>query len=348
MRRDEPGGGWLRLKQKALGRAQPLAAYLELTYRCNWRCVFCYNPRHFDRRGLSAAEWTIVLDDLRALGTLAVTLTGGEPLAHPQFLDVARAAAARRFAVRIFTNGTLVSEEVADAIAALRPLAVEMSLHGATAATHERATRAPGSFPAMLRGLERLKARRVPLLVKSLVTSLNEHELDGMIALGEGLGVRHQVDATVTPRDDGDQGPLRYRASPEAVALMYRRTAERGRLPTAGRVEGGVNCGLGRTTLAVDPEGEVYPCIQWRRSSLGNVRDTRLRDLWPGSPVREEAAALARAANEAMRARGGALAAFPFCPALAVQHTGDPLVPDAGHEERARIAADLRATPPPG
>jgi MoaA/NifB/PqqE/SkfB family radical SAM enzyme len=344
----EPGSGWFRLKQKALARAQPLAAYLELTYRCNWRCVFCYNPRHFDRRGLSAEEWTAVLDDLRALGTLAVTLTGGEPLAHPQFLDVARAAAARRFAVRIFTNGTLVSEEMADAIAALPPLAVEVSLHGATAATHERATRAPGSFPAMLRGLERLKARGVPLLVKSLVTSLNEHELDEMIALAEGLGVRHQVDATVTPRDDGDGGPLRYRASPSAIALMYRRTAERGRLPSAGREEGGVNCGLGRTTLAVDPEGGVYPCIQWRRSSLGNVRDTRLRDLWHGSTVREDAAALARAANEAMMVRGGSLAAFPFCPALAEQRTGDPLVPDAGHEEQARIAADLRANPPLG
>jgi MoaA/NifB/PqqE/SkfB family radical SAM enzyme len=348
MRQLEPGGAWFRLKQRALARAQPLGAYLELTYRCNWRCVFCYNPRHSDRRGLSAGEWTSVLDDLRALGTLAVTLTGGEPLAHPGFLDVARAAAARRFALRIFTNGTLVSEAVADAIADLPPLAVEMSLHGATADTHDRLTGAPGSFDAMRRGLERLRARRVPLLVKSLLTSVNESELDGMIALAERLGVPHQVDATVTPRDDGDRGPLGYRASPEAIALMYRRTAERGRLPAAAHEEGGVNCGLGRTTLAVDPEGDVYPCIQWRRTSLGNVRATPLRELWRGSAVREEAAAVARAANETMRGAGGGLATFPFCPALAQQHTGDPLVPDAGHAEQARIVADLRAAPASG
>lgn len=347
MRQLGPEGGWLRLKQRAIARAQPLAAYLELTYRCNWRCTFCYNPRHFDRRGLSAAEWSAVLDDLRSLGTLAVTLTGGEPLAHPEFLEIARAAAARRFAVRLFTNGTLVSEALAEAIADLRPLAVEMSLHGATAPTHDRLTRAPGSFAAMQRGLERLRARGVPLLVKSLLTNLNEHELDGMIALAEQLGVPHQVDATVTPRDDGDLGPLGYRASPEGIALMYRRTAERGRLPTASHVEGGVNCGLGRTTLAVDPEGGVYPCIQWRRTSLGNVRVTPLGDLWRGSPVREEAAGLALAANEAMRTAEDSLAAFPFCPALAQQHTGDPLVPDAGHAERARIVAGLRAAPTP-
>ena len=41
-----------RLKQLALERAQPLSASLELSYRCNWRCVFCYNPRHNDLRGL--------------------------------------------------------------------------------------------------------------------------------------------------------------------------------------------------------------------------------------------------------------------------------------------------------
>jgi MoaA/NifB/PqqE/SkfB family radical SAM enzyme len=113
--------GWARLKQRALSAAQPLAGYLELTYRCNWRCVFCYNPRHSDLVGLTLAEWTEVLDDLRALGTLSLTLTGGEPLTHPQFLAIASAASARRFAVRIFTNGTLVSDEMADAIATIRP-----------------------------------------------------------------------------------------------------------------------------------------------------------------------------------------------------------------------------------
>jgi sulfatase maturation enzyme AslB (radical SAM superfamily) len=72
------------LQQRALRQAQPLSALLELTYACNWRCVFCYNPRHHDRRRLDGDEWRAVIDDLRELGTLNVTLTGGEPLTHPQ------------------------------------------------------------------------------------------------------------------------------------------------------------------------------------------------------------------------------------------------------------------------
>jgi MoaA/NifB/PqqE/SkfB family radical SAM enzyme len=334
--------GWLQVKQRALDAAHPLGAYCELTYRCNWRCVFCYNPRHHDRQALSTSEWVSVVDELHALGVLIVTLTGGEPLAHPGFLEIARAVRDRSLAFRLLTNGSLVTDATAAALAELHPLGVELSLHGARAETHDRATGIPGSFDAFLRGLERLRARGVPLVVKTPLTSLNEAELDDIVALAERWEVPHLLDATLTPRDDGDPAPLAFRASREGIEKMYKRVARQGRLPEAGRTPGGVNCGLGRVTLAVDPEGDVFPCLQWRHKPLGNVRDTPLRDLWPSSDVRAEAARLARDANEAIRSKGEALARFPFCPALAAQRTGDPLTPDAGHVTQAEIVARLR------
>jgi len=334
-----------RLKQVALERAQPLAASLELTYRCNWRCVFCYNPRHHDRRGLSGAEWLAVLDGLRALGTLYVALTGGEPLTHPEFLAVARGVRERAFALRILTNGALVTEPLADEIAALHPLAVELSLHGATAATHDRATATPGSFDAMTRGLDRLLARKVGVVLKTPLTHLNEAEMEGMRRIAEERGVPWRVDPVLTPRDDGDAGPLAYRASPEAVSRMFRELAALGQLPLEQRAEGGTNCGLGRTTIAIDPEGNVFPCLQWRRAPLGNVRETPLPSMWAGSTERLFAASVARSANDTLVAAGGAVSSFPFCPALALQRTGDPLRPDESHVEQAEIAERIRLDP---
>lgn len=338
-----PVPGWLRLKRRALELAQPLSAHLELTYRCNWRCVFCFNPRHSDIRALTGDEWIDVLGDLRALGTLAVTLSGGEPLTHPDFLRIGAAVRKRGFTLRVFTNGSLVTEAMAEALADLHPLAVEMSLHGARAETHDRATLRPGSFAAMLQGLERLRRRSVPLLLKTPLTWINESELEGMVALARRLGVAHQMDATITPRDDGDPEPLQYRASAEAVERMYRKVAELGQLPHAVREAGGLNCGLGRIIVAIDPEGNVYPCAQWRKTSLGNVRTTPLRELWRSSPVRESAAAVARAANERMLGMGEALAGFPFCPALALEQTGDALTPDELHVLQATAVQRVRA-----
>lgn len=338
----QPAEGWLRLKRRAAELAQPLTAYLELTYRCNWRCVFCYNPRHGDRKPLSLEEWTAVMDDLRHLGTLALVLTGGEPLVHPDFLALARAARARGFAVRLFTNGSLVTEEMADALAGLDLVGVEMSLHGACASTHDEATKRPGSFDAMLAGVKRMQERGVPLLLKTPLTRLNEHELDGMVALADGLGVAHQVDCNMTPRDDGDRGPLAYRASPEGIERMYRKVAALGRLPVSAREAGGMNCGLGRLTLAVDPEGNVYPCLQWKKTALGNVRDLPLREMWHASARRAEAAQVARTANDNLLSMGEAVASFPFCPALAFERTGDPLRPDERHVLEAEIVHRLR------
>jgi MoaA/NifB/PqqE/SkfB family radical SAM enzyme len=334
-----------RLKQAALERAQPLSASLELTYRCNWRCVFCYNPRRHDRRPLAAADWLPVLDDLRSLGTLYVALTGGEPLAHPGFLAVARGVRERAFALRVLTNGALVTDALAAELAALRPLAVELSLHGAEAATHDRATATPGSFDAMRRGLDRLLARGVAVVLKTPLTLLNEAEVALMRRFAEERSVPWRVDPVLTPRDDGDAGPLAYRASPAAVERVFRELAALGQLPHEERAAGGTNCGLGRTTMAVDPEGDVFPCLQWRRAPLGNVRETPLREIWRGSPEREAAAAVARAANDGMVRAGGALASFPFCPALALQRTGDPLRPDDDHREQAEIVERVRLSP---
>lgn len=334
-----------RLKQVALERAQPLAASLELTYRCNWRCVFCYNPRHHDRRGLSGAEWLAVLDGLRELGTLYVALTGGEPLTHPEFLAIARGVRERAFALRILTNGALVTEPLAEEIAALRPLAVELSLHGGTAGTHDRATATPGSFDAMLRGLDRLLARKVGVVLKTPLTCFSEAETDGIRRIAEERGVPWRFDPVLTPRDDGDTGPLAYRASAGSVERMYRLLKEVGRLPHEERAEGGTNCGLGRTTIAVDPEGNVFPCLQWRRAPLGNVRETPLPSMWAGSTERLFSASVARSANDILVAAGGTLSSFPFCPALALQRTGDPLRPDEGHREKAEIAERIRLDP---
>ena len=333
------------LQERAARAAQPLAALVELTYACNWRCVFCYNPRHHDKKRMDLAEWSGVLDDLRGLGTLNVTVTGGEPLAHPEALEIMAAVRARAMSFRLFTNGALVSDAVAARLAELHPVAVELSLHGAIAETHERATLAPGSFAAMWLGIRHLREHGLTVVLKTPLTRLNENELLDMVALTEREGLPYTVDPTLTHKDDGDASPLAFSVTPAGLDRLYGLLAERGRLPGSNRVAGGLNCGLGRTTLAVDPEGNVYPCPQWRSTSLGNVRETPLRELWHASTVRIETAQVARDANDAVLAGGGPMARFPFCPALAQERTGDPLRPDAIHlaqadaVDRARRAA---------
>ena len=74
-------------------------AMLELTYACNLDCTFCYNDLGLEGRPLSLDQYCTLLDDLAALGALQVTLTGGEPLAHPRFFEIGRRATGNLFMV---------------------------------------------------------------------------------------------------------------------------------------------------------------------------------------------------------------------------------------------------------
>src|SRR5580765_1878235 len=111
---------------RATMKSRPLFASMELTYVCNLHCFFCYNPvQRKDqvrskpapvsaREPLAYEETLQILDQLKEMGVLYLTLTGGEPMVHPRFWDIAREAKKRSFALRIFSNGIIINEAVAD------------------------------------------------------------------------------------------------------------------------------------------------------------------------------------------------------------------------------------------
>ncbi len=330
------------LRARAIQKGQPLSAQLELTHRCNQRCGFCYNPPVRRGEELSAAEWDVVIADLRVLGTLTVCLTGGEPLCHPQFFDIARAVRGRAMALKIFTNGSLIDHDMAGRIGELKPASVEMSLHGAYPETHDRMTGKPGSHAMVLRAAVQMRSLGIRVALKTPLTSANEHEFDELRRLAEECGTQWVVDCSLTPRDDGDRAPLAYQASRPALDGLMQYFHDRGQLERTERTPGGVNCGAGAISVAVDPEGNVFPCIQWRQHPVGNVRAARLKDIWFGSLGRKAAISDAVTANARLIEAGGPVSRFPFCPGLAHLLTGDPFAFPEEIVDRAEAAERAR------
>jgi MoaA/NifB/PqqE/SkfB family radical SAM enzyme len=322
----------------------PISASLELTHRCNLRCGFCCNRRSKDERPLTVDEWLLVIRELRELGTLYVTLTGGEPLTHPRFFEIASAVRERHMAVRLLTNGTLIDAESAERIAELRPLSVELSLHGAVAATHDAATGVAGSLDEMWRAIDLLDERGVPTALKTPVTRANARELTEIAAIAERRGLPIRIDPKITSRDDGNRSTERCSVATTQLDRVYRELHSLGNAPKIKRTENGANCGLGHLTVAVDPSGDVYPCVLWRSSSLGNIRERSLSEIWSGRE-RRRMADVSRRANDAMIGIGGAMTDFPFCPALAARDGGDPTAATPTmkrHAEASHTAKEAR------
>lgn len=331
-----------RLMERARVENHLCSVLLELTYACNLDCQFCYNDLSTQGRRLELDDYRRLLDELADMGALALTLSGGEPLVHPDFFAIGAHARALGFAVTVKSNGVPLSERNALRLKAeVDPYLVEMSLHGACAETHEQQTRQAGSFERMVANIRRMKTMGFRMRLNSALTRLNEEEVSDMFALADELGVPLRFDPDITPKDDGDLSPLLLTASDAGKKRMFRLTAERAlasrpatNRPVASlpiRPPGGPevtqkptrqkNCGAGSTSLAVDPFGNVYPCVQFRRR-VGNVHQDSVRSIWEESRELERIRTLAYAAHEQAMANG----MDSYCMGSSELLTGDPLI----------------------
>jgi mycofactocin biosynthetic radical S-adenosylmethionine protein MftC len=303
---------------------------IELTYRCNLDCFFCYNDLSLKGKALTFEQYATFLHDLADMNVLSVTLSGGEPLAHPDFFRIGALARELGFVVRVKSNGHALRGDLARRLRdEVDPFVIETSLHGAQAATHDRQTRVPGSFVRLIENLHEMLALGLRVKVNSTLTTWNENETAGMMELCDRLGVPLRFDMQVTPRDDGDRTPLDIAPTREGIRRLielekvrYAIAASAAEAPPAGAsvpvAPPEKHCGAGSSGIAIDPYGNIYPCVQWRRS-VANLHDVRIAEVWKNSfdGIRNETIAAA-----------GVVAAHPhgrvlnFCPGLAEVLTG--------------------------
>lgn len=162
------------------GRALLSHLDVELTERCNNRCVHCYNRTddpNAEGRELSTDKIREVLGEAASLGCLSVRFTGGEPLMREDFSELYRAARRLGLQVDVTTNATLITSELARTFAEITPLGrIEATLYGARKETYEAVTRVEGSFERALRGLEHLTSAGVPFTVRGVSLPQNRKE----------------------------------------------------------------------------------------------------------------------------------------------------------------------------
>jgi radical SAM protein with 4Fe4S-binding SPASM domain len=277
-------------------RRVPVNGTIEVTNRCPLNCSHCYNNLSMGdadarRRELTTEEHFRLLDELADLGCLWLLYSGGEIFARRDFLEIYTYAKRKGFLLTLFTNGTLITEAVADYLAEWPPFAIEITLYGATRETYEGLTRIPGSYDHCMRGIRLLLERNLPLSLKTVAVSINRHEIDAMRAIADDLGVEFKFDSMINPRIDCGSSPLAVRLSPAEIVELDlqdpQRVADWRRLaaqfepprPPAGAAAQLYDCGGGVNSWAIDPYGDLSICVLSHVDRY-NVRDGSFRDGW--------------------------------------------------------------------
>ena len=327
-----------RLGARARRARQPLSCLFELTPRCNLRCKFCYvalDP--YQGPYLSTEQTCEALDVIERAGVLWLTLTGGEVFSRRDFRAIYEHALAKGFLVTIYTNATMVTEAIATLLADRPPFSVEVSIYGADAEHYEATTQIPGSFGRFERGVARLQAAGVPLLMKCPVSTLTADHVAALVRWCTDRSLPFKADPVIDARHDGGQQPTLYRISPRKVVelrdelyeLRHGQPRAVGPLPEcAARDEDGpanelYTCGAGRIAFFVDALGNASHCVIDREPSFP-ILDLPWDTLWAEMGRWVTQALPPDAPCSGCSLRGGC----SNCPARARLATGSPFMKD--------------------
>jgi len=274
------------MSEKALQLGVPLSVQLDLTYRCNERCVHCY-LEHDDHGEMTTVEIKSLLRELADAGVFILTLSGGEIMLRKDFFDILERARQLTFCIKLKTNAILIGEREAERIKSLGVESIQVSIYSHRPEVHDSITKVPGSLHRSIHAIRFLKARGLKLIIANVLMAQNRQDYRGVRALAAELGVDCTLDPTVTPKMDGDRSILRLGADHATLREVFR---EEGLVRSttdfcapAPKADDGVldslPCSAGHNACYVSPYGDVYPCVQFPLPS-GNVRRAPFLDIW--------------------------------------------------------------------
>jgi radical SAM protein with 4Fe4S-binding SPASM domain len=282
-------GDWsLGVHQRLSGRRIPLGGSIEVTQRCNNKCLHCYNNLAAGDQDARVKELTLdehcrIIDEITGFGCLWLLLTGGEIFLRKDVLDIYTYAKQKGLIITLFTNGTLITPDIVDYLAQFPPFSIECTLYGNTKETYESITGIPGSFDRCMKGIGLLMERKLPLKLKTMAIVQNKHEIFDMKRFVEKeLELEFKFDAMVNPRRDCSKIPLEVRLTPREVVELdlgdtgrlfeWEKFADRFNKPLVDqeRADKLYQCGGGFQSFAIDPYGRLSVCVL-----SGNTYDLR-------------------------------------------------------------------------
>ncbi len=282
----------------------PLALLAELTHRCPLQCPYCSNPVALAGPGeeLTTAEWAGVFQQAAALGCLQIHLSGGEPMARRDIVDLTAAASAAGLYTNLITSGVLLD---APRLAALRQAGLEhvqLSVQDAEAGSADRIANLPGAHAKKLAAAALVRDAGLALTLNAVVHRQNLDRLPELIELALAMGAGRLEVAHVqyygwALANRAALLPTRAQLDAATATVTRARAALSGRLVIdyvvpdyhASRPKACMG-GWGRRFLAVSPGGRILPCHAAESIDgmvFPNIRDTSLHAAWYGAEAFE-------------------------------------------------------------
>lgn len=183
----------------------PLRYTLDLTYRCNLSCPYCFiGTEGREKNELSTKEWFAVIDQIPLFAI--ISMFGGEPLFREDFLEIYEKASKRTpYRVNVYSNGLLLNEKIAESFVKNKLLCLSVSLDGYKE-KHDLNRKSKGAFDKIINNLDMLSqmAKNKHRIIIDIKTVLLENNLDDLIKLFEMCTKKKYDFFSISVKRNGD------------------------------------------------------------------------------------------------------------------------------------------------
>lgn len=270
----------------------PFSATMELTERCNYNCIQCFINKPANdpssQKEMTTAQVKDLIDQLVEAGTLFLLITGGEPFLRSDFIEIFKYSRKKGLIVTLFSNGSMLTPEIASVLAEYGIRGLEISLYGATPETFDAVTWRPGSYERCMRGVETALAYKLPLSLKTFIINTNKHELTQMRAFAHDRNLNFRFDSMLIPRLDGNGNGHQLQLDidemirldmedPERVSAWKDVLEERQEMKVDSSLI--YNCGAAHYSFHIDAYGNMSPCALVRKPCY-DIVEFGLKNAW--------------------------------------------------------------------
>ena len=305
----------------------PILVVWDFTYRCNLKCKHCYASAGILLPEMTVEERLRALDIMVDAGVAMLALSGGEPLLGPGFWEVLKRGKDYGLYLAMATNGTLITDDVAERLAKNGLIYAQVSLDSPTPEFHDEFRGVAGAWEKTIRGIKNLKKHGIMVEVSMTITKKNYQMIPRMlefvrnelkadllmafnyIPVGRGRDI---IEWDMSPEERWEaltwlskelyDGFPAASTAPQYAVVAYEYGVAKGYNPkiaghfyTIGMrssrfgsmLEFLGGCGAGRVYLALEPNGDIYPCV-FLRKKIGNILEDDFEDLWRTNRFLEE------------------------------------------------------------
>lgn len=240
----------------------PVGGEFELTGKCNLQCKMCFVQ---DERisPLSTEQWKKIFDDAYKHGLVYALLTGGEVLTRSDFLELYNYLYDLGVRITVYTNGTLITEKIAQAFQMRPPEMVGITLYGSNNQIYEQVTGNNNGFTLVNRGIDILQKYKINLFVRTIPIKPIMEDLDNIMAYVKQKKLPMQYSLYVGPSRVKSGSEYGERLNPKQL-LEY----EKKMIDTIGRANNrefrystnGFTCIALKSAYFITAQGRMQPC----------------------------------------------------------------------------------------